>query len=87
MALLKEGAETDKKDADGYLALDLAPDKEVSIVDTRELSHADSDHARSDDTLSAMQKQRVYSCNISRAWPALIWRTCTSRFTRGEKQR
>lgn len=30
MALLKAGAETDKKDADGFLALDLAPDKEVS---------------------------------------------------------
>lgn len=29
VALLKEGAETDKKDADGYLALQLAPDKEV----------------------------------------------------------
>lgn len=30
VALLKAGAETDKKDADGFLALDLAPDKEVS---------------------------------------------------------
>lgn len=30
VALLKEGAETNKKDADGCLALDLAPDKEVS---------------------------------------------------------
>lgn len=29
VALLKAGAETDKKDTDGYLALDLAPDKEV----------------------------------------------------------
>lgn len=30
MALLKAGAETDKKDVDGYLALDLAPAKDVS---------------------------------------------------------
>jgi 26S proteasome non-ATPase regulatory subunit 10 len=30
VALIKAGAETDKKDADGFLALDLAPDKEVS---------------------------------------------------------
>ena len=30
MALLKAGADTDKKDSDGFLALDLAPDKEVS---------------------------------------------------------
>ncbi|KAJ9157280.1 Ankyrin repeat domain-containing protein [Pleurostoma richardsiae] len=29
VALLRAGAQTDKKDADGYLALDLAPDKEV----------------------------------------------------------
>ncbi|CAK7232883.1 putative ankyrin-repeat protein [Sporothrix bragantina] len=29
VALLKAGAETDKKDQDGHLALDLAPDKEV----------------------------------------------------------
>lgn len=29
MALLKAGAEFDKKDNDGYLALSLAPDKEV----------------------------------------------------------
>ncbi|GKT63712.1 ankyrin repeat-containing protein [Colletotrichum tofieldiae] len=29
MALLKAGAEPDKRDNDGYLALDLAPDKEV----------------------------------------------------------
>ncbi|KAK2011248.1 ankyrin [Colletotrichum eremochloae] len=29
MALLKAGAEADKKDNDGYLALDLAPDQEV----------------------------------------------------------
>lgn len=30
VALLKAGAETDKKDIDGYLALDLAPDAQVS---------------------------------------------------------
>ena len=29
MALLKAGAEMDKKDADGYLAMDLAPDAQV----------------------------------------------------------
>lgn len=29
VALLKAGAETDKKDVDGYLALDLAPDPQV----------------------------------------------------------
>jgi 26S proteasome non-ATPase regulatory subunit 10 len=29
VALLKAGAETNKKDVDGFLALDLAPDKEV----------------------------------------------------------
>jgi 26S proteasome non-ATPase regulatory subunit 10 len=29
IALLKAGAETDKKDVDGFLALDLAPDKQV----------------------------------------------------------
>ncbi|KAI5864980.1 ankyrin repeat-containing domain protein [Durotheca rogersii] len=29
VALLKAGAEADKRDSDGYLALDLAPDKEV----------------------------------------------------------
>lgn len=32
VALLKAGAETDKRDSDGFLALDLAPDKEVSPV-------------------------------------------------------
>ncbi|KAK1954673.1 hypothetical protein LY78DRAFT_664175 [Colletotrichum sublineola] len=32
MALLKAGAEADKKDNDGYLALDLAPDQEVSVA-------------------------------------------------------
>jgi hypothetical protein len=34
VALIKAGAEIDKKDSDGYLALDLAPDKEVSLVST-----------------------------------------------------
>jgi 26S proteasome non-ATPase regulatory subunit 10 len=29
VALLKEGAETDKKDVDGFLALDLVPDAQV----------------------------------------------------------
>lgn len=29
MALMKAGAETDKKDNDGFLALDLAPDGHV----------------------------------------------------------
>lgn len=32
VALLKAGAETDKRDADGYLAIDLAPDKRVCTV-------------------------------------------------------
>jgi hypothetical protein len=32
VALLKAGAETDRKDVDGYLAIDLAPDKQVSII-------------------------------------------------------
>lgn len=32
VALLKAGAETDKKDRDGFLALDLAPDKDVSFI-------------------------------------------------------
>lgn len=31
VALLKAGAETDKKDMDGCLAMDLAPDKEVRL--------------------------------------------------------
>lgn len=31
LVLLKAGAETDKKDVDGYLALDLAPDTKVSL--------------------------------------------------------
>ncbi|AEO54392.1 hypothetical protein MYCTH_2296924 [Thermothelomyces thermophilus ATCC 42464] len=30
IALLKAGAETDKKDVDGYLPLDTAPSKDVS---------------------------------------------------------
>jgi 26S proteasome non-ATPase regulatory subunit 10 len=30
IALLKAGAETDKKDADGFLAIELAPDSQVS---------------------------------------------------------
>lgn len=29
IALLRAGAQTDKRDSDGYLALDLAPDKAV----------------------------------------------------------
>ncbi|KAK5628187.1 hypothetical protein RRF57_003902 [Xylaria bambusicola] len=36
IALLKAGAETDKKDADGYLALELAPDKQVRKYIERE---------------------------------------------------
>jgi hypothetical protein len=32
VALLKAGAETDKRDSDGFLALDLAPDREVGPV-------------------------------------------------------
>ena len=29
LVLLREGAESDKKDRDGYLAIDMAPDKSV----------------------------------------------------------
>ncbi|KAI1459431.1 ankyrin [Annulohypoxylon moriforme] len=36
VALLKAGAEIDKRDLDGYLALDLAPDKEVRKYIERE---------------------------------------------------
>lgn len=36
VALLKAGAETDKKDSDGFLALDLAPDKEVGSLQCRQ---------------------------------------------------
>ncbi|KAI0907888.1 ankyrin [Ustulina deusta] len=36
ITLLKAGAETDKRDSDGYLALDLAPDKEVRKYIERE---------------------------------------------------
>ena len=32
MVLLKAGAETDKRDVDGNLAIDLAPDKKVSLT-------------------------------------------------------
>lgn len=32
VALLRAGAETDRKDVDGYLAIDLAPDKQVRII-------------------------------------------------------
>ena len=31
MALLRAGAESDKRDGDGYLAIDLAPDRQVSV--------------------------------------------------------
>ncbi len=31
LVLLRAGAETDKKDGDGYLAIDLAPDKKVNL--------------------------------------------------------
>jgi hypothetical protein len=32
VALIKAGAETDKKDLDGQLALDLAPDRDVCLT-------------------------------------------------------
>ena len=32
MVLLKAGAETDKRDVDGNLAIDLAPDKKVGLT-------------------------------------------------------
>jgi 26S proteasome non-ATPase regulatory subunit 10 len=32
ISLLKAGAETDKKDIDGYLAIELAPDSQVNAV-------------------------------------------------------
>ena len=32
MVLLKAGAETDKRDAEGMLAIDLAPDKKVRVL-------------------------------------------------------
>jgi 26S proteasome non-ATPase regulatory subunit 10 len=34
VALLKAGAETDKKDVDGFLAIDLAPDAQVGVFAT-----------------------------------------------------
>ena len=34
VALLKAGAETDKRDIDGYLAIDLAPDAQVLVMYT-----------------------------------------------------
>jgi 26S proteasome non-ATPase regulatory subunit 10 len=35
VALLKAGAESDKKDVDGYLAIDLAPDAQVRLASRR----------------------------------------------------
>ena len=35
MSLLRAGAEADKRDSDGYLAIDLAPDKQVGIHSLR----------------------------------------------------
>ena len=32
LVLLKAGAETDKRDAEGNLAVDMAPDKKVSVI-------------------------------------------------------
>jgi len=32
VALLKAGAETDKKDVDGFLAMDLSPDAQVRCI-------------------------------------------------------
>ncbi len=39
VALLKAGAQTDKKDVDGFLALDLAPGKEVRSRRMKFCSH------------------------------------------------
>ncbi len=41
LLLLKSGAETDKKDVDGHLAIDLAPDTKVCILITS-VSRCDS---------------------------------------------
>lgn len=38
VALLKAGAEVDKRDSDGQLALDLAPDKEVCSISIKHSS-------------------------------------------------
>ena len=38
LVLLRAGAETDKRDVDGNLAIDLAPDKKVNIGSVNGLS-------------------------------------------------
>ena len=45
--LLKAGAETDKRDVDGHLAIDLAPDAKVSNLISHGIERADQRHCRS----------------------------------------
>lgn len=54
VALLRAGAETDKKDVDGFLAMDLAPDSQVMYPTPPSISSAD---------LSQFSGQEVHSPN------------------------
>lgn len=67
MALLKAGAEADKKDTDGHTALDLAPDKEARppritpIGSDIHVLAAGLTGSRSRSTLSGWRRLRVLS--------------------------
>lgn len=54
MALLKAGAATDKKDQDGSLALDLAPDKTVRCLNNT------TDRSRGTQSNQSLFKVRKY---------------------------
>lgn len=72
VALLKAGAETDKKDTDGCLALDLAPDKDVCSLCPR-LCPPGSGliaywHDRSGNISSGKRKGRESSFDRAATW-------------------
>jgi len=70
IALLKAGAETDKKDVDGFLALEVAPGADVScsiLLLTDSVCWVLMCDNRSGNTSSGRPRRRGLSCRVRRS--------------------
>jgi 26S proteasome non-ATPase regulatory subunit 10 len=75
IALLKAGAEADKKDVDGFLPLDVAPGKDVRFFMVRKLIRGETwlTRNRFGNTSSGRQRRRVLSCRPEASDHMSLW--------------
>ena len=81
VVLLKAGAETDKRDVDGNLAIDLAPDKKVNIDPATAFSTCINDHNRYGNSYCTVQREKAWILKNRSSYPHLEQGTLVSAKT------